>query len=122
MESAVTLSTNGGATFPLLRNTQQFVNSASLAAASSTTAVVASLRNTGIGLYLTTDGGATFQPTGPSLDSSSSDWDFVGFTDALHGTAIPTSSTGSGAVLTKTSALYRTSDGGHTWSAVTIRP
>lgn len=118
MESAVARSTNGGATFPPLQDNQQFVNSATLAAASSTTAVIGALAGGRNALYLTTDGGRTFQRTGPTLTSEAGVWAFVGFTDATHGAAIATTSSATGNPAG--SALYRTIDGGHTWFAVRI--
>jgi hypothetical protein len=104
-ESALTRSTDGGVTFPPLSHDQQFVNSAQLGAASSTTAVVTGRATGGGALNLTTDGGRTFQPTGPALPAGGG-WGFIGFTDATHGAAVATT------------GLYRTGDGGHTWKAV----
>lgn len=120
LQSRVLRSGDGGVTFSPLDQGPPFVNFASLAAASSTTAVVAALAGGGGGgLYLTTDGGHTFTPTGPTL-AVGAGWEFIGFTDATHGTAI--ASTAAGNSKTTTSALYRSVDGGHIWSAVTVRP
>jgi len=114
MQAAVTRSTDGGRTFPPLQGNQAFVNSATLGAASTTTAVVGSFATSaGSRLYLTTDGGRTFRATGPAVPNG--EWLFVGFTDASRGAAI--ADTGE----RKTTVVYRTTDGGRGWSPVAIR-
>lgn len=119
MQARVLRSVDGGATFSPLDLGPSFVNSASLAAVSSSTAVVAALTSGGgPGLYLTTDGGRTFQATGPTLTTDSTGrWELAGFTDATHGTAIATRGFGP----SLTSVVYRSSDGGHSWSPLTIK-
>jgi len=111
MQSVVARSGDGGATFTRPpQQDQSFVNTAVLGAASSTTAAVAAFR----GLYLTTDGGRTFQPINVRTPSEGGGWLFVGFTDAAHGAALASSAP-------STTTLYRTADGGRTWSPVTIK-
>jgi photosystem II stability/assembly factor-like uncharacterized protein len=112
LQSGLTRSTDGGATFPPFSNSQGFVNTAGLAAVSATSAVVTALAGGGQAMYLTTDGGRSFQLTGPVLAPGGSGWGFVGFTDATHGAAI---------AATTPAVLYSTTDGGHTWNPVSIR-
>ncbi len=112
LQSALTRSSDGGATFPPLSNSQGFVNTAGLAAVSATRAVVTALASGAQVMYLTPDGGRTFQIVGPRLPPGGASWGFVGFTDATHGVAIAT---------TTPASLYRTTDGGHSWNPVSIR-
>jgi photosystem II stability/assembly factor-like uncharacterized protein len=101
-------STNGGVTFAPLK-TRGLVNSAALAPASDTTAVLAG-NGAGAPLLRTTNGGASWRPVTPKAGG----YDYwVGFTDAKVGVAI-----GSDGV------LWRTTDSGASWSRVKldIRP
>jgi photosystem II stability/assembly factor-like uncharacterized protein len=98
-------SVDGGARFVSLR-TGGLVNSAALAPASDTTAVVAA-DGAGAGLRRTEDGGATWRPVGTR--SMGDIWLFVGFTDGRVGAAIA----GNG-------VLWRTTDGGATWGRVRL--
>lgn len=105
-------STDGGTTWSSLSGARPLANSAKLAPASSTDAVLAPGGATP--LELTTDGGSSFKPVqGPT---GSSYWSWIGFTD---------SSTGSGLMIPQNSGktdgqpnaeLWRTTDGGSTWS------
>lgn len=97
-------STDGGATFAPLR-TRGLVNSAALAPASDTTAILAA-NGAGAPLLRTANGGATWRsvtPRGGGYDY------WIGFTDAKVGVAI-----GSNGV------LWRTTDGGNGWSRVRL--
>lgn len=115
-EAGISRSTNGGVSFSGLNNPEQFVNSSTVAAASATVAVVMTQRSGGAALWLTSDGGQTFQPTGPTL--AGANWVFGGFTDPSVGVVIASFSAASGR--STGTALYRTVDGGKVWSRVTI--
>jgi photosystem II stability/assembly factor-like uncharacterized protein len=110
MAAALTRSSDGGVTFPPFLAGPPILNSAEVAAASATTALVLG----GLGfMFLTTDGGQSFHGAGPPL--AGGQWLFAGFTDATDGTAIATRvGTGTARV------LFRTGDGGQTWSPVAI--
>jgi hypothetical protein len=98
-------SVDGGVHFTPLR-TGGLVNSAALAPASDTTAVVAA-NGAGARLERTVDGGATWRPVGtPAMGDI---WPFIGFTDSQVGVAIA----GDG-------ALWRTTNGGVAWSRVRL--
>jgi hypothetical protein len=101
-------STNGGVSFSPLR-TPRLVNSARLAPASDTTAVIAA-NGAGATLARTTDGGTTWTPAGASATATY--WPFIGFTDAQTGAAIV--QTGN----TPIQKLWRTTDAGLHWSDV----
>jgi photosystem II stability/assembly factor-like uncharacterized protein len=101
-------STDGGITFVPVR-TPPLVNSAEIAPASATTALLS--RGVNGGLLRTTDRGETWRAVRTPERATDIVW--VGFTDARVGAAV--AQTGS-----KTS-LWRTSDGGATWSIVRIR-
>jgi photosystem II stability/assembly factor-like uncharacterized protein len=101
-------STNGGISFTRLR-TRELVNSAQLAPASATTAVL--VRGGNAQLLRTTDRGKTW--SAPRTPGRFTYVLFVGFTDARVGAAIV--QTGS------STALWRTTDGGATWSTVGLR-
>jgi hypothetical protein len=116
MEAGISRSTNGGVSFSMLNNPEQFVNSSTVAAASATVAVVMAQRSGGAVLWLTTDGGQTFQQTGPTLAGAS--WVFGGFTDPSVGVVIASFSGANGG--STGTALYRTVDSGKVWSRVTI--
>jgi photosystem II stability/assembly factor-like uncharacterized protein len=108
-------STNGGASFALL-HTPPLVNSAQIAPASATTAV---LHRGGVTRLLrTTDGGKTWKAPKTPGRTTSVIW--VGFTDARVGTALV--ETGYDAsTRTERTQLWRTADGGANWSRVALR-
>jgi photosystem II stability/assembly factor-like uncharacterized protein len=101
-------STDGGISFSHL-NTPGLVNSARLAPASDTTAVLAA-NGAGARLLRTTDGGTTWLPA--SASAKASYWPFIGFTDAHVGAAIVQA--GNAGI----DVLWRTTDGGFNWSRV----
>jgi photosystem II stability/assembly factor-like uncharacterized protein len=114
MLGAASRSTNGGVTFVRLR-TPQLVNSAQLAAASAGTAVLD--RGVGGRLLRTTDAGRTWKA--PKTPARATDIVWVGFTDARVGSALV--QTGyDAATKAERTALWRTTDGGRTWSKVRV--
>jgi photosystem II stability/assembly factor-like uncharacterized protein len=108
-------STNGGVSFARLR-TPQLVNSSQIAAASATTAVLD--RGVTVRLLRTTDGGRSWKP--PKTPGRGTDVIWVGFTDARVGAALVQTGFDKEAKTLITS-LWRTTDGGATWSTVRIR-
>jgi photosystem II stability/assembly factor-like uncharacterized protein len=107
-------STNGGVSFARLR-TPPLVNSAQLAPASESTAVLA--RGVGARLLRTTDGGNTWNA--PKTPGRATDIMWVGFTDARVGAALAQTGYDASAK-TAVTALWRTTDGGATWSKVHV--
>lgn len=105
MLSGAWRSTDAGDSFASLK-TPELENSALIAPASDTTAVIAQGADK---LLRTTDAGATWS----SIAASPSDVSFVGFTDASTGSALARGSA--------TTALWRSHDGGATWAIVPIR-
>jgi hypothetical protein len=108
-------STNGGVTFAHLR-TPQLVNSARIAPASASTAVID--RGGTAGLIRTTDGGKSWRAL-KRLPGATSIV-FVGFTDARVGVALVETGYDS-STKTELTALWRTTDAGATWSHVPVR-
>jgi hypothetical protein len=108
-------STNRGISFTRLR-TPQLVNSAQIAPASSTTAVLE--RGGASRLLRTTDGGRTWKPA--KTPGRVTDVIWVGFTDTRVGAAIVQTGYDVSAK-TELTALWRTTDGGATWSRLRIR-
>ena len=107
-------STNGGISFAHLP-TPQLVNAAQIGPASATTAVLD--RGVGVRLLRTTDGGRKWSPPKTPGRATSIVW--VGFTDARVGAALV--QTGySESAKTEVTALWRTTDGGATWSNVRV--
>ena len=107
-------STNGGVGFSQLR-TPQLVNSSQIAAASATTAVLD--RGITVRLLRTTDGGRIWKP--PKTPGRGTDVLWVGFTDARVGAALVQTGYDQ-AAKTQIAALWRTTDGGATWSRVPV--
>jgi hypothetical protein len=105
---------NGGATWQQLTAVGQMPNSAILAPASDTRAVVAP--NPEGDLLLTNDAGATWEAVHAGTPGYS--WAWVGFTDANTGSALRTGSAPAGWPWPNgpgPEQLWRTSDGGATW-------
>jgi photosystem II stability/assembly factor-like uncharacterized protein len=108
-------STDGGATFERLR-TPTMVNSAALAPASGTTAVLA--RNGArTPLLRTTDAGATWSAVSAPGTTIFVPW--IGFTDARVGAALVQTGWNAAAKFER-QALWRTADGGAHWSRVSL--
>src|SRR5438132_214317 len=103
----------GSNSFARIR-TPPLVNSAQLAPASDSTAVLA--RGVGARLLRTTDGGKTWNA--PKTPGRATDVIWVGFTDARVGAALAHGYDAS--AKTEVTALWRTTDGGATWSKVRV--
>jgi photosystem II stability/assembly factor-like uncharacterized protein len=115
MSAGAWRSTDGGISFARLR-TPPLVNSAQLAPASASTAVLA--RGVGSRLLRTSDGGKTWNA--PKAPRRTTDIMWVGFTDARVGAALV--QTGYDAkAKTEITELWRTTDGGATWSKIRVR-
>lgn len=114
MSAGASRSTNGGISFARLR-TPPLVNSAQLAPASESTAVLA--RGVGARLLRTTDGGSTWNF--PKTPEPAMDIMWVGFTDARVGAALVQTGFDASAK-TEVTVLWRTTDGGATWSKVRV--
>ncbi len=114
MLAGATRSTNGGISFARLR-TPPLVNSAQVAPASESTAVLA--RGVGGRLLRTTDGGKTWNA--PKTPGGAKDIVWLGFTDARVGAALAQTGYDASAK-TEVTALWRTTDGGATWSKVRV--
>lgn len=109
-------STDGGAHWVPLSTSGELPNSAVLAPASDTTAVLGPTSQAT--LLMTSDGGATWQAV-PGVGGAGS-WAWIGFTDATTGSAlVVASSTPANWPWPKgpmPEQLWRTADGGTTWS------
>ncbi len=114
MSAGASRSTNGGISFARLR-TPPLVNSAQLAPASESTAVLA--RGGSARLLRTTDGGNTW--SAPKTPGRATDIMWVGFTDARVGAALVRTGFDA-AAKTEVTVLWRTTDGGATWSKVRV--
>ena len=114
MSAGAWRSTNGGTTFSPVR-TPALVNSAQIAPASVTTAVL--VRGVGGRLLRTTDAGETWHSPRTPGRATAVLW--VGFTDARVGSALVQTGYDASAK-TEVTALWRTIDGGATWSTIRI--
>jgi hypothetical protein len=114
-------STDGGSQWKAL-SAGQLENSALLAPASDTTAVIQPAEQGE--LLRTNDGGATWQAV-PAAGASGSWWSWVGFTDAATGSGLDQSDAPANWPWPNgpyPEQLWRTDDGGVTWSGpVTVR-
>jgi photosystem II stability/assembly factor-like uncharacterized protein len=109
MSAAAWRSVDGGVAFARLP-TPPLVNSAQIAPASATTAVL--VRGFESRLLRTTDGGETWRA--PRTPGHATGVLWAGFTDARVGSALVQTHG-------QETALWRTTDGGATWSAVPVR-
>jgi len=100
------VSTDGGRTFAAQPSVPRFVNSAVLGAVSAAKVFVASAASP---LMRSADGGATYEPAIQQPANGAFTW--VGFTDANVGYAVESG---------VNQRLWRTSDGGQTWSPVSF--
>jgi photosystem II stability/assembly factor-like uncharacterized protein len=107
MLSGAFRSEDGGATWSALHPGKELANSAQIAPASDDVAVIAT--GDQAELLRTADGGDTFASVYPV---SSGSWSFVGFTDAVTGSALRFVG-GSGE--NQGERLYRSTDGGVDW-------
>lgn len=108
-------STDGGATFTQVK-TPEIVNSAQLAPASQDTAVLAG-SGSGTQLLRTADAGATWPMVSSPPKGTFISW--LGFTDAKVGEALVQTGYDSAAKV-EDESLWRTADGGATWTAVSF--
>jgi photosystem II stability/assembly factor-like uncharacterized protein len=115
MSAGAWRSTNGGVSFARVR-TPPLVNAAQIAPASGTTAVLHRGGNTR--LLRTTDGGRTWSAA--RTPGRAVSIIFVGLTDARVGAALAQTGYDQSAK-TEVVALWRTTDGGATWSTVRVR-
>lgn len=115
MMAAAARSTDGGSSFAPL-DTHPLANSARLAPASDTTALLAPDGGETRPL-LTTDAGSTWSQ--PQTPPHASFWAWVGFTDAHVGAALVQTHWDPAAHV-QLQQLWRTTDGGATWHAVTF--
>lgn len=113
MMAAAARSTDAGITFAPLQ-TQPLANSARLAPASDTTALLApdGARTRPL---LTTDGGSSWSQ--PQTPPGATFWTWAGFTDARVGAAL-IATHWDAAAQTELQQLWRTTDGGATWHPV----
>jgi photosystem II stability/assembly factor-like uncharacterized protein len=117
MMAGAARSTDGGVTFAPLRTPLGLVNSALLAPASDTTAML--IRNGASAPPLeTTDAGTSW--TTPATPAAATFWSWVGFTDAETGAALVQTRYGTAAGV-ETQQLWRTTDGGSSWRNVRFR-
>jgi photosystem II stability/assembly factor-like uncharacterized protein len=108
MMAGAARSTDGGTTFARV-HTPPLVNSAELAPASPTVAVVAG-NGAGFRFRRTVDGGRSWEPVRVPAVPTAVEW--VGFTDARVGAAVVATRGGT--------QLWRTTDGGAAWSRVRL--
>jgi hypothetical protein len=117
MMAGAARSTDKGVTFAPLRTPLGLVNSALLAPASDTTAML--IRNGASAPPLeTTDAGTTW--TTPATPAGATFWSWVGFTDAEAGAALVQTRYDTAAGV-ETQQLWRTTDGGSSWRNVPFR-
>jgi hypothetical protein len=120
MMSEAFRSTDGGAQWVGLTSAGELVNSAVLAPASDTTAVIEPSSQGP--LLRTTDGGASWANVPPTVSPGSSGawWSWIGFTDSLTGSALlvagSTPADWPWPDGPSPESLWRTDDGGLTWS------
>jgi photosystem II stability/assembly factor-like uncharacterized protein len=102
------LSTNGGVTWRIATQTEEFPNSLELAAASSSVALASPSYQTVSGaLVRTTNGGSTYAVVLSGSSSSTVSW--VGFSDPSRAYALLAGS------------LFESTDGGGTWRSVALK-
>ncbi|HWB65654.1 MAG TPA: hypothetical protein VG708_02340, partial [Mycobacteriales bacterium] len=113
MTAGLWRSTDGGQTYvnPGKEGASAEPNAAVFAVAANDTVVVG-FRD----LRRTTDGGVHWHAVGPKLGRST-EWDYLGFTDARHGVGIRLSNAGPPPTRF---GLWQTSDGGAHWTRVRI--
>jgi photosystem II stability/assembly factor-like uncharacterized protein len=103
-------STNGGSTWRTLDVGRELANSARIAPASDSTALIATGNQSE--LLRTTDGGTTFVRVYPARAGF---WDFLGFTDATTGTGLRSVPGG-----TQKLVVARSDDSGATWTPLSV--
>ncbi len=117
MMAGAARSADGGVTFAPLHLQKEIPNSTSLAPASDDSALLI-INAGGATPLLTTDAGAHWTP--PRSPTGATSWGWAGFTDAETGAAIVQTRFVIAARL-QLQQLWRTTDGGATWSNVRFR-
>lgn len=117
MMAGAARSTDGGVTFAPLHLQKEIPNSTSLAPASDETALLI-IDAGGATPLLTTDAGAHWTP--PRTPDVAAPWAWAGFTDAETGAALVQTGHDTAARL-QLQQLWRTTDGGASWSVVRFR-
>lgn len=117
MMAGAARSTDGGVTFAPLHLQKEIPNSTSLAPASDETALLI-IDAGGATPLLTTDAGAHWTP--PRTPDAAAPWAWAGFTDAETGAALVQTGYDTAARL-QLQQLWRTTDGGASWSVVHFR-
>jgi hypothetical protein len=110
-------STDGGASFAPLHLQKSIPNSTAVAPASDTSALLV-INAGGATPLLTTDAGAHW--TTPRTPAGAMGWAWVGFTDATTGAALVQTRYDTAAHV-ELQQLWRTTDGGSSWSIVRFR-
>jgi hypothetical protein len=117
MMAGVARSTDGGVTFAPLHLRKSIPNSTRLAPASDNSAVLI-INAGGASPLLTTDAGAHW--TTPRTPAGATSWAWAGFTDVKTGAALVQTRYDTAAGI-ETRQLWRTTDGGSSWSNVRFR-
>jgi photosystem II stability/assembly factor-like uncharacterized protein len=108
MMAEAMLSTDGGVSWRIATQTEEFPNSLKLAAASSSVALASPSYQTGSGaLVRTTNGGSSFTVVLSGSSSSTGSW--AGFSDLARAYALLAGS------------LFESTDGGGTWRSVALK-
>ena len=117
MMAGAARSTDGGVTFAPLHLQKEIPNSTRLAPASDDSALLI-IDAGGATPLLTTDAGAHWTP--PRVPDAAAPWAWAGFTDAETGAALVQTGYDTAARL-QLQQLWRTTDGGASWSVVRFR-
>jgi hypothetical protein len=117
MMAGAARSTDGGVTFAPLHLQKEIPNSTALAPASNESALLI-INAAGASPLLTTDAGVHW--TAPKTPAGATAWAWAGFTDAGTGAALVQTRYDAAARI-QLQQLWRTTDGGSSWSVVRFR-